>query len=248
MLTRLNVRHRPGRPSRSGAKHSSGGGSSFSGPLDLVWEHLWWAGGPAMTALGLADGAEVLTFPDEVGGLDATQVSATTGRFDVEWAAGNNAPAIELVGGNGLRSAARAVNLPQPFSTVVIGAFSNLAAVKQLIDGRDSTPRVSIGLSSGPLYHGSAPTDESLDSNPYHAVALWSGTSGAVELGGVLQTSQNTGTPQFEGISIGTRYDNSNDALGHVALVGIAAGDVRNQGNWAAYQAWVTATYGIVIE
>lgn len=227
--------------------------AGFDPVADIGWDHVYWADGPEFAALGLADGANVTSWPDEVGTSNLAPVS-TAPTFTASWTAGNNAPAV-----TGSDSSLRHIrgafgaSKANPLSVVIVGVMTAVNSFPTLFDN-------STGAAAA-IYKSSVTTTNmqagatlsatsTADTNPHLHVAYFNSTSSVLERDGTSLASGSTGTLSMAGITLfaqrGTA-DNSTRNAGPIAFAGIYSGDVRGDGGWADFESWVTDTYGITI-
>lgn len=112
-------------------------------PLSIGWAHAYWAEGPEFTALGLADGAQVSSWPDEIGTSNLAQATAADRPlYRATRADFCNKPVIDFVD-DGDRMDVTWSSLAQPNEVVLI------ARKKSVQSGVETHTRVWMDSPSG---------------------------------------------------------------------------------------------------
>ena len=212
--------------------------------LLVSWTNAFWA-----STLLYANGASVPTWTACVGGLDATQTTATRQpTFLTTGLAGQ--PAVDFDGTDDLLQFGP-LTLAQPFSIVVIGQQDTTTDANTAV--RNNTgPGVNLTFrrQGGAFFSITAGTD--LDDGasttaPSIVVGYYNGTSSFIEVNGV-QTTGNAGTNNLNNatMNIGAGLSGtSNPFDGRIAFVGFYSGNVTTDPNWAEFESCVTSIYGI---
>src|SRR5438552_554844 len=92
-------------------------------PLSISATALWWTEGTELAALGLADGAAVSTFPDEIGTADFTQATASAKpAYQASVAQLGNRPTLRFDGTTDFMAAT--IALTQPTEYLVIARYT----------------------------------------------------------------------------------------------------------------------------
>jgi hypothetical protein len=220
-------------------------------PLKAIpWHSVFWAGDPAWSNPG--DGNAVTTWRDGSGnGRDLGGSGATRPLFRASVAALNNRPAVQGDGVDDLLSVTF-TSVPQPYSLVVVasmagGTFPAAVGGGAATNGSDMVLVYRSTSGYFKMFAGSAdvgPT--SGDANPHAFRAHFNGASSALAVGSSV-TSGSPGTRAIARLNVcGTPYTAANvKSSGHVAFVGLVAGDVTAASNWAALSAWIAAHYAV---
>lgn len=124
---------------RHGTLTSAQSGRTADPLAAISWSHVWWAAGPRFKALGLADGAAVTTFPDEVGSADMTR-SAAGPVYRASAASLTSRPAVETDGVEVLRTAAAAISVTLTYSVAWVGR--HIAGGTALVGGQTEASAV----------------------------------------------------------------------------------------------------------
>lgn len=223
---------------------------AFNPVTQIPWTHAFWAGGTEFAALGLADGAAVTTWPDEIGTLDATQ--GTAGAKPAYRATGgsNSKPCIDADGGDRLSNAGSAPQeIAQPLTLVVIGKTDVATGGTFVSGGNAGSDRCQVYLGSNVWAHFAGTQVFTATSNTnwhLHAV-FFSGASSVYELDGTSISTSNPGTQPHQGVSIFADNGGAGSFDGKIAFVGIYTGNARAHANWTSFKSGVASHYGLTI-
>lgn len=230
----------------------------FNVITSIPWKHLYYAGGPAFQAQGLANGATMNgsaghTFPDEIA-TNAAPLNSGAGTYQSSPANMNGKPCVAnfstSAGLDHNATVAAGAQQALPFTVVVIWYMSSPA--NYVVDGANqgsSGNRVLLRISSGPVWSLYMGTDRTagvptagLKAARIHAT---SGNDVLTVNGSTIISGVDSGGGTWQGMSW-------NDGPGVVpgglyAFYGLYPGDLTAHANWSAFQAWVLATYGVSI-
>lgn len=228
--------------------------SSFD-PLSLPWAHAYWTEGPEFVALGLADGATVATWPDEIGSNDLTQGTAGFRPYYRAADAGyNNKPLVDSPLGDNNRSL-RGVftsTIPQPWDRWFVGEYGQNGAmgVDSVGGGFENICRVNSGtlgaawalcFNDGGTQSQGGSTD--FNKHLFRALARVSPTKDQWQIDGVVVIDADNGTNAHAGCSV---FENSGGGIrtpGKVAFIGIAAAQL-SASDADDLLAWAQSHYG----
>jgi len=97
---------------------------------NVAWSHAYWTQGPEFIALGLANGAAVSSWPDEVGTLNLAQADAgKRPDYRSAYAALNSKPAVESTAASNDFIGATHSAVVQPFTVVIVAKFNAVNGV-----------------------------------------------------------------------------------------------------------------------
>jgi hypothetical protein len=234
----------------------------FSPDTSTMFKYLWWAGGPAFQALGVANGGAVGTIPAE-----RTAVSAATAQFSQSTAGKkplyrsaaasmNSQPAWEFDGSDDTMVSGGTFTGGEctvPYSMVVIAQCDTTSGPRRIIDSNNTGGfRNIIGQSSTThweMYCG-ADIQGGTTTTGAHAFRgyVTSGSSDVLTVDGSTVVTSQAGSDTMQGLRMGSDTDGFSYLHdGHVALVGVADGLITSHGDWSAFVTWVSATYGLTI-
>lgn len=215
--------------------------------LDVItdWHTLLWAGGPAMTALALADASAVATWPDESGnGNDATQsTSGSRPTFRASRSTFNNKPAVDYSGSR-FMSVDPFATITAPFTILAVAKLASFSASSYylLSDGDDATNRAWTGVngatSKWTMSDGTAAGDSTLtgDANLHCFAFEFDGASSKLHVDGTVDTV-NAGTAELDGARVGAFHSGASFFWpGDIAVWGIVD-RVLIAGEYDAYRA-----------
>jgi hypothetical protein len=229
--------------------------AAFS-PLQLGFNHLYWAEGPEFVAQGIADGGTVQTWPDEIGTANATQATSARRPLYRTSGTGLSQPCIDFDGGDDCFPAvAFSPTFSVPHSVVII-AYNDATNIDDyIIDGMDSGHRRIVGLQAtsnifrhyaGASGTAGPPTGHVTVAKRGFVSKIVSGSSDILKIDGNVWSTVNAGDQAFNGISIGGAYDGLGAEFdGRIALVGTYDGDVETAPKWAQFAEWAWAKYGV---
>lgn len=239
------------------AQRRVGGGFN---PTDIDWYSLQWAGGAEMVALGLSNGDPISNWPNEADGEDALSSGSARPLYITSGIGGQ--PSVYFDGVDDLVRHSNTLSpgspdVSQPFTIVLIGEVDGTPYVSSstgnyFFDGRVSTVRLSLITDSSGRWRmaGSAAIWSSTgiaDNDPHLFVMHFDGSSSEFDVDNITEGTGNAGGTNFDGLTIGNHYDSSFavDFEGRIALVGIKAGDIRDDPLWPDFVDWVGTHYGI---
>lgn len=221
---------------RAGAVASSGarpkGGVFPWSFLSLPWDHAYDVRGPRFRALGLADGADITTWPDEVGSNDLTSLDATTvATFDAGW---KGRGAAQFTG-----VAARLGRLEwtegtqSPWSIAVLAEMDSTASTSYLIDGSYSNRRTLMSNYPDPAVWrgyagGNLLSTVAADTTTHlHCLTSRGNSTGRYWVDDVA-TDGDPSNHLSRGLIVGGAYNASAGALpGRISAVGVYFGDIE---------------------
>lgn len=156
-----------------------------------------------------SDGDPVASATEWVSGTyPATQGTASAQPTFVESANGGH-PAFRFDGGDWIQ--ATGFTNSQPNTILVVGSWTNIDVSDRIfVDGGGNASKRNVIYSGGGvwrIYGGNVLSDGVDDEYTHVFVATFNGASSALHIDGSLAVSGNTGTLDFQGISIGARYD-----------------------------------------
>jgi hypothetical protein len=232
-------------------------GPDFDPINGVAWHAVYWA-----ENLAVANGAEVTTWPDDIGSEDLTGASPNVPVMDTAHASFNNKKVLEFdasvtqkleilaaTHGDGPQS--------QPFAIVTVAKFddvtSGTSTGRTLHDGGGASNRAEMRARSTTFWSLNAGTVVNIAANdldPNLFVAKFNGASSALIISGTLAGPGNAGAHQYDGLTIGYAIGAATSAHrfdGQIAFVGVYYGDPESDPGWADFEAWVTSFYGIPI-
>jgi hypothetical protein len=232
-------------------------GPDFEPINGVAWHAVYWA-----ENLAVANGAEVTTWPDDIGSEDLTGASPNVPVMDTAHASFNNKKVLEFdasvtqkleilaaTHGDGPQS--------QPFAIVTVAKFddvtSGTSTGRTLHDGGGASNRAEMRARSTTFWSLNAGTVVNIAANdldPNLFVAKFNGASSALIISGTLAGPGNAGAHQYDGLTIGYAIGAATSAHrfdGQIAFVGVYYGDPESDPGWADFEAWVTSFYGIPI-
>lgn len=239
--------------SRNPGKIDPGVSSVLLMPPSIAWTAAFWASDPTWMSPG--DGNAVASWRDYSGhGLDLTQ--STGAKQPLFRASASTAlrslATVEFDGINDVLSTTF-TSTPQPTSWVII--FEALAAASgpRLIGA--SGQQVFILTQSGfPKWHAGASNNQvygPIATTGAHAIRakILAGISNSViSVDGVSTTQAvNVGSNICDGVQIGGYPAGGSASNIRVAFASVFAGDVTADGNWSAFCAWASMTYGVTL-
>lgn len=240
MRSRLDQRSRIGRQSRTGRHRAA---AAASGGVDLAavvaWDHAYWADGAEFNALGLADGATVTSWPDEITTSAIALTGGGTPLVRASDAAFNNERTIALDLGDSL---VQATTMTACRSFV---AVARLATANRWHDNQASGGggRFVMGqLSDFQLYLGSTAYNSAYPATT--AAHLQVVHSNGFTLT-YLEVNGDRRQPGYSGTSTMSRAN----IIGNVdlAFVGFYAGEVSADPGWADFKTAVASKYDITM-
>lgn len=225
-------------------------------PLTGVgWAHAYWAEGPEFVALGLADGAAVATWPDEIGTADLTQ--ATSNKRPLYRASGTtfSLPCIDFDGSNDNLGPVAYSAIGLPHSVVVIVANDTNGTDIYFVDGFDATHRRIVGITfAGSAqwrhYAGASAVGGNASTTGKQALRskIVSGTSDVLNVNGANATTATAGDQTMTGLTAGSDYTGTGAFFnGRTVFIGVYAGDVTADGGWASLVTWASTKYGVTL-
>lgn len=224
--------------------------AAFDPRRAVPWHSVFWAGDPSWTNPG--DGNPVSSWRDGSGnGRDLGNTGTVRPTFRASTAAFNGRPTIQGDGVDDLLYATFA-SVPQPYSIVVVGSMTG-GTYPAVAGGGSSTGGSDLVLlyrsTSGhfKIYAGTADVGPSSgDADPHAFRALFNGASSALAVGSGITTG-NPGNRAIARLNAcGTAYTNANTkSAGHVAFLGLRAGDITADPGWPALQSWIATHYAI---
>ena len=230
----------------AGRQVAGGGGL----PFDLAFDALWWASGPAMLAESPTDGSIRETIPDEIGSNGLTGFAGPTA--GPTWQAADSEvggePSFKFASVGTLFQSGAFASFSQPWSVVLLLQNNSGANDQYFIDGMGGSNRCLFRTASGNwnFFAGSSFNHGATPASGFRAFALVAnGASSKIRVAG-SQSTGNAGSHSFTGITLGSAYDFGAPMLtGRFVLVGVYNGDVTADGDWAAFQSWVSTTYSL---
>lgn len=217
-------------------------GGAFS-PLDVGWEHVYWTEGPEFQALGLADGATVTTWPDEVSTADLTNGNASQRPTYVASDATFGAPVVRFDGSDDDLH----VDWPdisQPFEIVMVARFRALGS-DWLFSAAPSMSGASIRDSGGAWRFGVSATlnGGTVNTTKHLHRAVVNGASSSFLVDEVSILSGDVGAGSQTGLTLARSSSGLGPAQLDVAFFGIVSGALTAQER-SDLHAWSQATYG----
>lgn len=218
--------------------------ASFNPVLDITWVGAWWAGGPEFRALGLADGAAVTTFPDEVGTADMTR-SAAGPTFVASSSSLGNRPAVATDGLTVLRTAASAVTVTRPYSVFWLGRSTATTDSTVYVGGQTSGAAMAVMAGVGAL-GGLCSLFGGFGAGNLAALAttkrVWTavcatGAADKMRTGGAT-TTINTGDTLLTRLAVGGYADLVALVGTETHFVGVYQGDLTAHARFAELEAW----------
>lgn len=225
------------------------GSTAAFDPSLITWKAAYWASDPSWTNPG--NGNEVTSWRDYSGnGFTLTRPAASGPTYQSAVTELNNQPGLLFNGTSNALSVGSNTGTTQPNSIVVIVRADSTAANKQrwvdnqtgvggrqLIEGAYTDGKVL-------LYANSlASSNLTATTGAFFMTALFNGASSWVERSGTRSTSISPGAANLGGLQVANA--SGIFASGVVAFVGIYQGDITANGNWSAFKAGATATYGV---
>lgn len=213
------------------------------GVLALGWTAAYWTEGPEFQALGLADGAAISTWPDEIGTADLTQSTAVNKpTYRSGYAGLNTRPAADSDGGDYMSTTAISVSQPFTIAAVLHGSASG-----QAIGSANQSDTVWFGYWSAGAWNanaGSTITGGTANGNAHLLVFEGNGASSRLLIDGVQVASGNAGANAINGLrAFGFFTTGSFNHAGAASFYGIASG-ILSAGVQATLLAWSQSTYG----
>lgn len=224
------------------------GASIYSPVTSGLFDHLYWAGGPAFAAANPTNASAIASWPDEMGAANATLVSSSNPtRQDT---GGPNGRTSVLLDSND--NLTMTWSGTSGFSIVAIGKFT-------------AADRSILGNTAGQLYlyyNGSDWVFEggslgacgghvtAIDSNYHLFTGISTTTRYTMEVDGVVQqANQSGGTPRTLGTTyIGTMGPNYYYYQSYLPLLGIKKGsDIRDASGWTTFEDWTETEYGLTV-
>jgi hypothetical protein len=201
-------------------------------------------------ALNTANGAEVASWPDEIGTADLAQ--ATAGKKPTYSTTGgaNSQPAIVHDSNDFMGVAVSSIS--SPWSVVMIAKTSAASGTQRtMLTNTNGANLVGMYMRSTgkfSVYNGSFNDGPTIDSD-YHCFLLAGKTTTTFDWV-VDSTSASfvTGSNQpLIYLSVSATSTGIEPSALTIAFVGVISGDVRTDPKWAAFKAWVTSHYGITV-
>ncbi len=215
------------------------GSAAFNPITGLTWAHVYSAEGPNFVALGIADGAAVTTWPDEVGSNNPTQ--PTSGKRPLYRASGTglSLPCLDFDGSDdNFGTFDYSFPLAQPNSIVVLG-YIDTTVNQYIVEGTAPGRRI-IGIDGTPKfghYAGAwALTTGSTSAGVFaFRSKLVNGTSDVLTLNGSTISTATSGDQTTSGLTIGSAFGGSSTFFnGRLHSIWIYDGDVTASGGWSA--------------
>lgn len=223
------------------------GGAAFD-PLSLNWHSVYWADGPSMT--GYADTDAVTAWYNETAESDALQGTPSLQPSFAATSTINSKPAVEFVGSLDKLTATFSTAATRPVSVVLIAKCDNPAVTVTTPVSGTNQNKSFITSSAWNVFAGSVVTGGTATTSPFMSVTYFDGSTGNEKLwvDGNLVINANAGSGNdWAAVAIGNNIVSEQPWDGPIAFVGIYEGDITADGNWAAFEAWVTSHYGITI-
>ena len=231
--------------------------TAFDIENDIAWDYLYWASGSEFQALGLSDGGEVTSWPDEVGSAD---LSGGGVQYRASVAALNSKPAVQ---GDGTVNTleASSLTLTYPFTVIAVmtkptGNFKNWMAMEDAGSAHIQclySTNTGVGWYGGDFPGGG--TDNAASGNFDSEVLVefdfyGDGTTPNVINVNNADTGSSTdnagGSPDqlhlFANEVAGNDFDQ-----GHIAFFGIKANGVLSASDKGSIRTWASDFYGLTI-
>lgn len=218
-------------------------GVAFEPLEDISWVGAWWAAGPEFRALGLAHGAAVTTFPDEVGTADMTRDAAGP-TFTTSSSALAGRPAVITDGLTVLRTAAASISVSLPYSVFWVGRATATTDIKVYVGGAASADTIApmaaviSCISLFGLVEGSG-SPLTTTQRIWTAVAT-SSTSDKIRVAGTTYT-KNQGNGLLTRIALGG-YADFPSMTTETYFLGVYQGDLTLHPRFADLEAWAAAS------
>jgi len=212
----------------------------FNPISSIGWSHAYWCGGPEFVALGLANGAAVSSWPDEVGTLDLAQADAgKRPDYRSAYAGLNSKPAIESTAASNDYIGATHTAVAQPFTVAVVAKFAAVNGVFLDLAG----PWAIQHQTSWKAYGGSTIIGGGTADLVKHLfVFIANGASTKIIVDGVTVVTASAGTSARGGMGI---FNLANAFATSAAAAFYATADsILSAGDQAALLAWSRAYYG----
>jgi hypothetical protein len=227
------------------------GAGGFNPETDITWQSLFWAEGTAFKALGLADGDNVPTWPNETGESDADH-SGNQPTYDSANASFNGRPVISFAGSQSFITSdfTTPLDYSSTVSFVMVGKRSGTGN-QAFFDGNNSGRNLLWGyVGKWGFYAGSIRNAIDYDSDSHLFVANFDGGTGNdfLELDGVSLLDINAGSQTVDGVAIGSTFSPNTFLQGQIPFFGVFEGDITAAGSvYADLKTWVTDHYGITV-
>jgi hypothetical protein len=219
------------------------GAGGFNPETDIAWHSLFWAEGAAFKALGLADGDDVTTWPDEmqfIANLPYVGTAPTYESLNSEL----GQPSVSLGGAGGFVGAAFATSVSQPF-TIVLVCDDQVATTSQsalwsgnvIVWSFNSFYRwkTRTNIDGGTPVNGAQSIIGLADSASTNS-SLWVNSSEVI-------ANADTGTSDTTNHEIGN-VNGSYYFQGGISFVGLFDGDLTLESNYADLLGWLQSHYG----
>lgn len=220
---------------------------------DVGWVYVWDATDLAATH---DDDEAVLSgdWVDQIAGV-VLGAKAGTVNFAAAVAALNGGPAVRFNNGR-IENGALPVAVARPFTLVIVFNLSTIgSSQRQTLFDDNGTPTTgrhrfwNETLFRWAWFGGTqlSSANDTATAGPHLAVlpSLANGT-GRIEIDGAVVATGADGANSLTEVRLGQNRGGQEDlANGHIAFVGIAAGDAKGHANWAALEAWITAKWGV---
>lgn len=218
-------------------------------PDGVTWLHRMWADDPSWTNPG--DGNLVDSWRNASGGGDPAATGSLRPTFRASVEAYNKKAAVQFSNAQALDF--NIADIAQPFSVVAVANVGR-AGIAEKWFGKGAGTGNGIGDTSGNTWlanMGSTIGTGASDSNPHLFRLYANGASSVLAVDGIVDSAGNAGTAACARITIGAGSDGvpnfANFLGGHVAMLGIATGDVTTDTEWANFKQFVRQFYGRVI-
>lgn len=233
-------------------------GGAFDPETSITWHSLFWAEGTDFVAQGYSDAGAVGTWPNETSEVDATQSNEPKKPlYEASVTALNNQPAVTFDGtadtlGTGVFTGGA---ISQPVTIVVVGENHDAGTERRYVYDGGTVNEKRMLLAKGQVSdYWSIWAGTWVDSTTaaaaaaFGSVALYKATPATLTVDGTAIASGDEGDFPLDGIQIGASFATTVDFWdGSIAFLGIYEGDITSDGNWSAFQSWVSTHYGVSI-
>lgn len=217
--------------------------SAVFSPLDPAWEHVYWAEGPEFVALGLADGATVVTWPDESATSDLTNGNASQRPTYVASDATFGRPVVRFDGTDDDLHVDWG-DIPLPVEIVIVARYRALGA-DWIFSGAPSAGGPSARDTGGAwrMANSLVLNGGTVNTSKHLHRFVFNGASSGLWVDEVSVLSGDTGTGSMTGITIPRSSSGLGPAQMDVAFVGVVAGALTAQER-SDLHAWAQSHYG----
>ncbi len=225
-----------------------------STPYGITWAHSLWASDPSWTPP--ADGAAVTSWRNNSGGGDPAAAGGVRPTYRASVPVYNYKPTVEFDRASSQVLDVDITDVAQPYSVVVIGNTSGATNAAERLTGQGTATAAGMGDSSGNVYSFASTTPtisgSACNSLPHLFRGYASGATSLLAVDGTVQAGPaNAGATAMTRLCVGAGAAAgpafNNYLAGHLAFVGVFAGDVAADAGWSDFKVFARTFYGLAI-